>query len=57
MFNGRCTSGAFYSSTTKMQFKMIKLDPMLCMGFNLIRVLLERGVEPILYIRIFYLAP
>ena len=38
-----------------MQIKMIKLDPMLCTGSNLIRVLLERGVEPILYIKIFYL--
>ena len=43
LFNGRCTSGIFYSSMTKMQIKMIKLDPMLHMGSNLIRVLLERG--------------
>ena len=55
LFNGRHTSGVFYSSITKMQIKMIKLDPMLCTGSNLIRVLLERGVEPILYIKIFYL--
>ena len=55
MFNGRHTSSVFYSSITKMQIKMIKLDPVLCTGSNLIRVLLERGVEPILYIRIFYL--
>ena len=27
LFNGRCTSGVFYSSITKMQIKMIRLDP------------------------------
>ena len=27
LFNGRHTSGVFYSSITKMQIKMIKLDP------------------------------
>ena len=53
LFNERCTNSVFYSSITKMQIKMIKLDPVLCMGSNLIRVLL--GVEPILYIRIFHL--
>ena len=55
LFNGRCTSSVFYSSITKMQIKMIKLDPMLRTGSNLSRVLLERGVELILYIRILYL--
>ena len=55
LFNGRHTSSVFYSSITKMQIKMIKLDPVQSTGSNLIRVLLERGVEPILYIRIFYL--
>ena len=34
LFNGRCTSRVFYSSITKMQIKMIQLDPMLCMGSN-----------------------
>ena len=43
LFNGRHTSGVFYSSITKMQIEMIKLDPMPCTGSNLIRVLLERG--------------
>ena len=47
------TSGVFYSSITKMQIKMIQLDPMQSMGSNCIKVLLE-GMEPILYIRIFY---
>ena len=55
LFNGRHTSSVFYSSITKMQIQMIKLDPVRSTGSNLIRVLLERGVEPILYIRIFYL--
>ena len=55
LFNGRHTSSVFYSSITKMLIKMIKLDPVLRTGSNLIRVLLERGVDPILYIRIFYL--
>ena len=55
LFNGRHTSSVFYSSITKMLIKMIKLDPVLCTGSNLIRVLLERGVESILYIRICYL--
>ena len=42
LFNGRCTSSVFYSSITKMQIKMIKLD--LCEAWDyLIRVLLERG--------------
>ena len=27
LFNGRCTSSVFYSSITKMQIKMIQLDP------------------------------
>ena len=27
LFNGRCTGGVFYSSITKMQIEMIKLDP------------------------------
>ena len=27
LFDGRCTSSVFYSSITKMQIKMIKLDP------------------------------
>ena len=44
MFNGRHTSGVFYSSITKMLIKMITLDPVLCTESNLIRVLLERGV-------------
>ena len=26
LFNGRCTSGVFYSSITKMQIKMIQLN-------------------------------
>ena len=43
LFNGRCTSSVIYSSIIKIQIKMIKLDPMLCMGSNLIRVLLEGG--------------
>ena len=34
LFNGRCTSGVFYSSITKMQIKMIQLDPMQSMGSN-----------------------
>ena len=55
MFNGKHTSSVFYSGITKMLIKMIKLDPVRSMGSNLIRVLLERGVEPILCIRIFYL--
>ena len=55
LFNGRHTSSVFYSSITKMLIKMIKLDPVLRTGSNLIRVLLERRVESILYIRIFYL--
>ena len=43
LFNGRRTSSVVYSSIIKIQIKMIKLDPMLCMGSNLIRVLLEGG--------------
>ena len=46
---------SFHSSITKMQSKMLKVDPMRSTGSNLIRVLLDRGVELILYIRIFYL--
>ena len=38
-----------------MLIEMIKLDPVQGTGSNLIRVLLEREVEPILYIRIIYL--
>ena len=34
LFNGRCTSGVFYSSITKMQIKMIHLDPMQSIGSN-----------------------
>ena len=34
LFNGRCTSSVFYSSITKMQIKMIQLDPKQSMGSN-----------------------